>query len=295
MGVFLSKCDKMVHPNNTITTPNNQNYLECGVYGKAKTKTKSGELTTNPALCGEDSFFIHHTHTPVNQIVRSIGICDGVGGTKKYKIDSGFIARQMCLNCPYYLNKSTNYYKNPQKLMIDAYNKIIRNKEVWAGSTTCIILTIDNSDKNCPLLRSASLGDSGYMVVRDGVVVFRSAIIKNNNMPPQLTIMPKYKTCWGRFTFGTITTFGQNNTFGQNQDFLMNYLMIEEFLLMDQDLIILGSDGLWDNLNEDDMIFEKDALKLSTVDMIAKQFIERALERWTKPDDITVICARFVV
>ena len=59
---------------------------------------------------------------------------------------------------------------NPRQLLMDA---VYDNREI--GSATCVLATID---ENAPILHSANIGDSGYMLLRkeglDLVKMFRT-------------------------------------------------------------------------------------------------------------------------
>jgi protein phosphatase PTC7 len=100
-----------------------------------------------------------------------ISVADGVGGWAESGIDPAIFARRLCNNIEKLAIAADDVQlMNPTRFMIDA---VADNNHT--GSSTCIILTLD---KVAPVLYTANLGDSGYMLLRksglDLVQVYRS-------------------------------------------------------------------------------------------------------------------------
>jgi len=248
----------------------NVSFLDVSAYSQAK---KRFEGSTSPYGCGEDSFFIFKKDGKSS----CMGVCDGVGGWNAFGVNPAFIAQQMCLNAHALAqeNSKMNLPQNPQSLMSRAYEKIKNNNEVEAGSTTCCIVSLDSTGAR-PVVRSANLGDSGYIIVRGGEVIAYSDFQRVELAPMQLAIIPE------RFAaIGAIQTDPMEAA-------------VREHQVEDGDIIILASDGLWDNCGVQDMtvlVSEMDSRGASTAE-IAQVLVETALVCYVKPDDITVVVGK---
>ncbi|GAB4816100.1 hypothetical protein N2152v2_003146 [Parachlorella kessleri] len=104
---------------------------------------------------GEDAYFIAE---------HCLGVADGVGGWAEIGVDPGLYSRQLMdfakeatANCPPGPNA-------PQHLLEVAYLSTTAR-----GSSTACILCLENER-----LHASNLGDSGFMVVRSGELVFMS-------------------------------------------------------------------------------------------------------------------------
>jgi len=89
-----------------------------------------------------------------------LAVADGVGGWAESGVDPAVYSKKLCrLIDELYATKDDRYTASPKELMIDAVRK---NDEI--GSCTCCILTLDEKS---PVLMTANLGDSGYMILRE--------------------------------------------------------------------------------------------------------------------------------
>jgi protein phosphatase PTC7 len=100
-----------------------------------------------------------------------ISVADGVGGWVESGIDPAIFSRKLCANIEKAgLAADEVELMKPVQIMIDA---VKNNKET--GSSTCVICTLD---KVAPVIYTANLGDSGYMLLRksgqDLDMLFRS-------------------------------------------------------------------------------------------------------------------------
>ncbi|XP_020548973.1 probable protein phosphatase 2C 55 [Sesamum indicum] len=119
---------------------------------------------------GEDAHFISTEE-------QTIGVADGVGGWAKFGIDGGEYARQLMMNSVLALKKEPRFNVNPKRVLEEAFN----NTTAQGSSTACIITL--SGDK----LRAVNAGDSGFLVIRNGEVVFRSPTQQHSfNCPYQL-------------------------------------------------------------------------------------------------------------
>jgi len=176
--------------------------------------------------CGEDAYF---ELDQKNFMV--FGIADGVGGWNKSGVDPSLFAWDLMNSC----KEASEYledWPDPKTILIDGYDTVVRKKEVKAGSSTACILTLD---KISGIVYSTNLGDSGFTVIRDNKVIFRTEEQQHYfNAPYQLSIIPD-----------TSIAYLQNTPHDAYDD----QLTVEE-----GDVIVLGTDGLWDNMYDEDII-----------------------------------------
>ncbi|CAI9771430.1 unnamed protein product [Fraxinus pennsylvanica] len=161
---------------------------------------------------GEDAHFICMDE-------QAIGVADGVGGWADPDVDSGHYARELMSNSVYAIQEERSGSIDPARVLEKAY---IRTK--FRGSSTACIIALTEQG-----LHAINLGDSGFMVVRDGCMVFRSLVQQHEfNYPYQL------KSGNG----GDLPSSGQ----------------VSIISVAPGDVIIAGTDGLFDNLYNNDII-----------------------------------------
>ncbi|XP_051139935.1 probable protein phosphatase 2C 55 isoform X2 [Andrographis paniculata] len=108
---------------------------------------------------GEDAHFICSDE-------HAIGVADGVGGWADLGIDAGKYSRELMFNSINALKEEPRGSVNPARVLEKAYSSTHAN-----GSSTACIIAITNKG-----LHAINLGDSGFMVVREGCTVFRSPV-----------------------------------------------------------------------------------------------------------------------
>ncbi|KAL3845225.1 hypothetical protein ACJIZ3_002628 [Penstemon smallii] len=160
---------------------------------------------------GEDAHFICTDE-------HAIGLADGVGGWADHGVDAGQYARELMSN-------SVNAILDEPKGSIDpirVLEKAHTSTKAKGSSTACIIALTDQG------LNAINLGDSGFMVVRDGCTVFRSPVQQHDfNFTYQLE----------SGNDGDMPSSGQLFTIP----------------VAPGDVIIAGTDGLFDNLYGSDI------------------------------------------
>ncbi|RGB34515.1 phosphatase 2C-like domain-containing protein [Rhizophagus diaphanus] len=235
--------------------------------------------------CGEDSFFLRYD---------SLGVADGVGGWRNVSslrntvANSALYARKLMHYSYAELEKYDNmeddkYHDvNPVDILQASYKKTINELELERviGSSTALIAILRDDE-----LRIANVGDCGIGVIRYNEFIFRNEEQQHSfNYPYQL---------------GT----GSIITPKDSQQFTVKIQL--------GDIIIMGSDGIFDNLFENDIIDEikdkeldpqmiSDALawkaKQASVEDISSPFQYRAHQEGLpyqggKRDDISVLVA----
>ncbi|KAJ6816174.1 putative protein phosphatase 2C 80 [Iris pallida] len=155
---------------------------------------------------GEDAHFICAEE-------QAIGVADGVGGWADQGIDSGRYARQLMSNSAAAIREQAKGSVDTGAVLEKAYSK---TREM-GSSTACIIALTDQG------VHAVNIGDSGFIVVRDGSTIFRSPVQQHEfNMPYQLDSRG----------YGDLPSAAQ----------------VFNIPVQPGDVIVMGTDGLFDNL-----------------------------------------------
>lgn len=169
---------------------------------------------------GEDAAFVTHTDT-----ADIMGVSDGVGGWRDQGVDPSIFSGTLMKNCLDLAKSSKFNVQSPIGLMEDAYNELLTVPDLIGSATACTA-TFDRQTK---LLYTANLGDSGWMVIRNGEILAKSeAQCHFFNAPYQLAKVPKPRP-------GGITDTPRKAHFQTVQCEV-------------GDIIILATDGLFDNV-----------------------------------------------
>ncbi|KAK9669995.1 hypothetical protein RND81_13G169100 [Saponaria officinalis] len=160
---------------------------------------------------GEDAHFICEEK-------QVIGVADGVGGWAEVGVDAGFYARLLMSNSVTAIEEESKGSVDPAKVLEKAY----ANTKVLGSSTACIVALTDQG------INAINLGDSAFIVIRDGNTVFRSPVQQYGfNFPYQLG-------------FGN---GGDSPSSGQ----------VFTFPVAPGDVIVAGTDGLFDNMYDNEI------------------------------------------
>ncbi|THU51878.1 hypothetical protein C4D60_Mb06t35710 [Musa balbisiana] len=155
---------------------------------------------------GEDAHFIC-----VNEQV--IGVADGVGGWADLGVDAGQYARELMSNSVNAIQEEPKGSVDPARVLDKAYSIT----KARGSSTACIIALTDQG------IHAINLGDSGFIVVRDGCTIIRSPVQQHDF----------------NFTYQLESGNGSD---------LPSAAQVFTFLVASGDVIIAGTDGLFDNL-----------------------------------------------
>jgi len=223
---------------------------------------------------GEDAYFI-------SEDMKTIGVADGVGGWGDIGVDPALYARMLMASGKYSADSTHAVNREPVKIMSDAYE---HSADIQGSATCCIVLL----DGFC--LRTANLGDSGFMVIRGTDIVFRSKEQQHSfNFPYQL---------------------------GTGSADLPSHAVSVTVNIQPGDLVIVGTDGLWDNLYDDEIVelTTQSQEPMTIAQLIARQAHDTAASKTVispfakaarengyplatggKMDDISVVVARVVL
>ncbi|XP_074264100.1 putative protein phosphatase 2C 55 [Silene latifolia] len=155
---------------------------------------------------GEDAHFI----CPVEQ---AVGVADGVGGWAEHGVDAGEYARELMSNAVSAIREEPRGSIDLARVLEKAHS-ITKAK---GSSTACIIALTDQG------LHAINLGDSGFIVIREGCTVFRSPVQQHDF----------------NFTFQLESGDGGD---------LPSCGQVFSVPVAPGDVIIAGTDGLFDNL-----------------------------------------------
>ncbi|XP_074294315.1 putative protein phosphatase 2C 55 [Silene latifolia] len=160
---------------------------------------------------GEDAHFICEEK-------QVIGVADGVGGWAEVGIDAGFYARLLMSNSVIAIKEESKGSVDPANVLVKAH----ANTNIMGSSTACIVALTDQG------INAINLGDSAFIVIRDGSTVFRSPVQQYGfNFPYQLASGSE----------------GDSPSSGQ----------VFTFPVAPGDVLVAGTDGLFDNMFDNEI------------------------------------------
>lgn len=172
--------------------------------------------------CGEDSFIIKNFENN-----KFFGVFDGISSVKDYGIDPSEFPFHLVYNLNQQLTDDTVDIK--QEFI--TIGKKITDENIKGSTTICLSKFNQNDGK----LETFNLGDSGFMVFRFNKASVPFLLYKSE---PQ---------CF-RFNF----PYQFNNFIESHKDNIQS-IQKHELFLQKGDIIIQASDGLWDNLYENEI------------------------------------------
>ncbi|KAG6832409.1 hypothetical protein H0H92_002677 [Tricholoma furcatifolium] len=214
--------------------------------GAWRDHTLSRPKSVSSKSAGEDFLFIQ----PMRQGSGvAFGVADGVGGWSTSGVDPSLFSQALMFHAHRYSRNAwagepeidpTLDYENreeiegwemtPYECLDLAYGGVLREKIVQAGSSTACLITLNASSG---VLRSANLGDSGFMVIRSNSILYRQRSQTHYfNCPKQLTKLPAQTR--PRFSQACVDSPSEADTY--------------RLKLGDGDIVIAYTDGLSDNV-----------------------------------------------
>ena len=132
-----------------------------------------------------------------------LGISDGAGGNLMYGYDPRLFSESLMRHCSDLAHSGGYHTSEPKRLLCHAFDRVQMGNcfgnvrffscrfsplLVVVGSATACVIGIDSRSGR---LYSVNIGDSGYVIVRQGCVVYRSRSQElNGDCPRQLDVYP---------------------------------------------------------------------------------------------------------
>lgn len=188
---------------------------------------------------GQDSFFVSRIGETDDV---ALGVADGVGGWEASGVDPADFAHGLCE----YMARAAaedaggeGAASSARALMQKGYEDVCQDASVKAGGSTACVVVARASGQ----LDVANLGDSGFVQLRLNAVHAGSAAQTHAfNTPYQLSMVPAEMLARSR-------AFG-----GQQLSDLPRDADVSRHAVRHGDVLVLASDGVWDNLSAQDVL-----------------------------------------
>ncbi|KAL7628606.1 Protein phosphatase 2C 7 [Parahypoxylon ruwenzoriense] len=214
------------------------NVFHFNPYNRIQTQKKRPK-SKRPAS-GQDAFFISRVGD-TNAV--AFGIADGVGGWEDSGVDPADFSHSFC---DYMASAAYEHKSDPgespltaRSLMQKGYVDVCKDRSIHAGGSTAAIAIASEDGK----LDVANLGDSGFVHLRlNAVHSYSEPQTHAFNTPYQLSIVPA-------------SMLARAAAFGGAQ--LCDYPKdadVTQHTLKHGDILIFASDGVWDNLFNQDIL-----------------------------------------
>jgi len=210
---------------------------------------------------GEDAYFYS------TQNGGACGVSDGVGGWQESGINPAEYSQGLMNEAKlYFEHVDVPEEKTDQDVIDDSGASYVQTEPLTTlgaltaahtktrkpGSATACILKLNETSGE---LEASNLGDSGFLVIRNGAVVFQTPVQEHFfDCPYQLGAAPEYVP---------------------ETDYPSDAVQTRQ-QAQDGDLIVMATDGLWDNVDVVDIV--KIASKGDDLDCIAKELGNLAFE-----------------
>lgn len=225
---------------------------------------------------GEDNYFIQANS--MDDLFA--GVADGVGGWAEHGYDSSAISRELCSALQKF-TASSGKPLTPKQILDIAYAKIKSEGVVKVGGTTATVAHL----KPNGTLDVANLGDSWCAVFRDSKLIFQTKVqTLGFNTPYQLAIIPdEIQQAAAR----------NGNRYIQNVPADADEY---SFQLKKNDVVILATDGVTDNIAVDDIeLFLKDNKEKLDADLLsATQELVKKVVKISKDSEFPSVFAQEV-
>lgn len=184
-----------------------------------------GVMRRNFGHGGEDAYFI--ASEPNMKNIVGMGVSDGVYMWRLQGIDAGLFSQQLMQSAAETIN--TGASDAPKVLQVAAQS--VKEKGLMGSATVCIV-TIDAARG---LLKCTNLGDSGFLILR--------------YFPQSEEWQMMYKSPQQEHHFGCPYQLGHQATSNYPEEAMLITRTVEA-----GDLVMLGSDGLFDNLFDTEIV-----------------------------------------
>ena len=204
--------------------------------GDQKGWTPAAKKASRPDS-GQDAFFVSRVGD--DAVTTAFGIADGVGGWADQNVDPADFSHGLCT---YLVDTAVGWKEDqlhPLHLLNVSYYKLTHDPTVKAGGSTACVGIAGKDGR----VHIANLGDSGFLQLRLGAVQnYSNPQTHAFNTPYQLSQVPPK-------LLAQAAVFG-----GQHFTDTPDRADVSSLGLKHGDVLILASDGVWDNLNAQDVL-----------------------------------------
>ncbi|CAF3390378.1 unnamed protein product [Rotaria socialis] len=258
-------------PNTSILPGNYQilalEFTTCGMKKNTQLPIPHENFSLKNGCFGDDAGFAMRRNQQ-----NFLGISDGAGGNVMYGFDPRLFSESLMRHCSDLAHTGKYSTEEPKRLLCHAFDRV-QIENCFGSATACVV----GIDCDTGQLHSVNIGDSGYVIIRNGCIIYRSRSQKmNGDCPRQLDVYP-----WT----AALRKKGLNYTQISSVD-----AICQTFQLELDDIVILSTDGLFDNIP--DRLLEKIISKHPSLKNAANELVNHAVRFYVKPDDILVIMAR---
>ncbi|KAK4447692.1 phosphatase 2C-like domain-containing protein [Podospora aff. communis PSN243] len=208
---------------------------------------KPGKSKSSRPESGQDAFFVSRLGTNPHEV--ALGVADGVGGWMDSGVDPADFSHAFCdymaVTAHGFRPKATSEAAGntatltARELMQSGYSAVCHDPSIKAGGSTAIVALLAEDGT----LEVANLGDSGYILLRlNGVHAASEPQTHAFNTPYQLSVVPPSMLL-------RAAAFGGAQLMDQPRDAEVTRLGLRH-----GDVLIFASDGLWDNLFNQDIL-----------------------------------------
>ena len=190
---------------------------------------------------GEDAYFAS-TVGGTSTNVTAFAIADGVGGWNNLGVDPADFSHGLCSHMA---SRALSWpadgpILSPRHLLKVGYDATVADPDIAGGGTTaCVAVTSPDGR-----MRIVNLGDSGFLQLRLGTVHHYSDPQTHAfNTPYQMSVTPPH-------------ILAQQKMFGGGQSIsdTPDAADLADHMLRHGDVLILATDGVWDNLDAQDVL-----------------------------------------
>ncbi|KAK4459611.1 phosphatase 2C-like domain-containing protein [Cladorrhinum samala] len=218
-------------------------------YNRVQPPKKTGRGKSSRPESGQDAFFVSRLGPVPGEV--ALGVADGVGGWMDSGVDPADFSHAFCdymaaaaaaARATSTSTATAGTNEKPltaKQLMQKGYEAVCHDSSIKAGGSTAIVglLTADGK------LEVANLGDSGFIHLRlNGVHASSEPQTHAFNTPYQLSVVPPSMLL-------RAAAFGGAQLMDQPRD-----AEVTRHGLKHGDVLVFASDGLWDNLFNQDIL-----------------------------------------
>ncbi|KAI3381301.1 hypothetical protein SNEBB_005492 [Seison nebaliae] len=239
----------------------------CGI-GKNEYNIKPGNYNIETGIFGDDAGYLAHTRDGF-----IMGIADGASGNADIGFNPADFPSELMKEMGNAIEHHGYHKDDPKSLLLHSF-KILMDKGTVHGSCTLSVATLNqDTGKLCTM----NVGDSGFRVYRqnEGIIFKSFEEGKNGDCPKQVDIYP-----WHRELMEQGIKYSAIN---------LDDISFDEFTAKQDDVVIISTDGLYDNLYDNEVEEVMKKYGSQSPNQIAEALTKQALVCQRKPDDMLIM------